>query len=65
LEEGVATWPCFFADSLNIYKTSVKEIGNYIGLQKLDLDKKFLRHIGVIKEQPKIVNVMSHVINKT
>ena len=27
---------CFFADSMNIYRTSVKELGKLIGLQKLD-----------------------------
>ena len=46
------------------YSNIEKRVTNYDRVM-LDLDKKFLRHIGVIKEQPKLVNVMSHVINQT
>lgn len=32
---------CKFADSLNIYKTSVKEIGKIVGLEKLDIEESY------------------------
>jgi hypothetical protein len=32
-----------FADSLNIYKTSVKNIGESIGLKKLDIEQSYLK----------------------
>lgn len=46
---------CIFADSLNIYKTSVKNIGNMVGLPKLDIDKKFVSgNVRNITEQDKL-----------
>jgi hypothetical protein len=32
---------CKFADSLNIYKTSVKEIGKIVGLEKLEIEESY------------------------
>jgi len=46
------------------YSNIEKRVTNYDRVM-LDLDKKLLRHIGVIKEQPKLVNVMSNVINQS
>lgn len=34
---------CKFADSLNIYKTSVKELGKIVGLEKLEIEQSYLK----------------------
>jgi hypothetical protein len=39
---------CKFADSLNIYKTSVKEIGKIVGLEKLEIEESYKK--GKVKE---------------
>lgn len=45
------------------YSNIEKRVTNYDRVM-LDLDKKMLRHIGVIKEQPRLSNIMSNVINQ-